>query len=141
MPAPTNHFKRLIQPATAERAQIGLWLGLANAYTAELVAGAGFDWLLIDGEHAPNDLRGTLHALQAIAPYRSQPVVRCVAGEVPLIKQLLDIGAKNLLVPMVDTAEQAAALAATGCVRRRRHRGQKQRQCNSQNLHGRISSG
>ena len=92
--------------------QIGLWLSMADPYLAEVSATAGFDWLLIDGEHAPNDLRSTLAALQAIAPYPSQPVVRAVAGEVPLIKQLLDIGVRNLLVPMVDTAEQARTLVS-----------------------------
>lgn len=92
--------------------QLGLWLALADPYSAEIIAGAGFDWLLIDGEHAPNDLHSTLGALQAVAPYRAQPVVRVVSGEVHLIKQLLDIGAHNLLVPMVDTAEQARAVVA-----------------------------
>ena len=103
----TNPFKAAL---AAKQAQVGLWLSMADPYLAEVSATAGFDWLLIDGEHAPNDLRSTLAALQAVAPYRSQPVVRAVAGEVPLIKQLLDIGAQNLLVPMVDTAEQARAL-------------------------------
>ena len=92
--------------------QIGLWLSLAQPYTAEVCATAGFQWLLIDGEHAPNDLRSTLAALQAVAPHRAQPVVRAVQGDTALIKQLLDIGAKNLLVPMVDTAEQARALVS-----------------------------
>lgn len=92
--------------------QIGLWLSMADPYLAEVSATAGFDWLLIDGEHAPNDLRSTLASLQAIAAYPAQPVVRAVAGEVPLIKQLLDIGAQNLLVPMVDTAEQARAIVS-----------------------------
>lgn len=90
--------------------QIGLWLSMADPYLAEVSATAGFDWLLIDGEHAPNDVRSTLATLQAVAPYTAQPVVRAVAGEVPLIKQLLDIGVQNLLVPMVDTAEQAQAI-------------------------------
>ncbi|MDF3885562.1 4-hydroxy-2-oxoheptanedioate aldolase [Cupriavidus basilensis] len=108
MPA-HNAFKAAL---AASQPQVGLWLSMASPYLAEVSATAGFDWLLIDGEHAPNDLHATLHALQAIAPYRSQPVVRCVAGEVALIKQLLDIGAKNLLVPMVDTAVQAAALVS-----------------------------
>ena len=76
----------------------------------ETSATAGFDWLLVDGEHAPNDLRTTLAALQAVAPYRSAPVVRSVNGDVHRIKQLLDVGAQTLLVPMVDTAEQARAL-------------------------------
>ncbi len=103
MPA-HNPFKAAL---AARQAQIGLWLSMATPYLAEVSATAGFDWLLIDGEHSPNDVRSTLQALQAIAPYSSQPVVRAVAGEVALIKQLLDIGAKTLLVPMIDTAEQA----------------------------------
>ncbi|MFC5521363.1 4-hydroxy-2-oxoheptanedioate aldolase [Polaromonas jejuensis] len=108
MPA-NNPFKTAL---TGHQPQIGLWLSMADPYLAEVSATAGFDWLLIDGEHAPNDLRSTLAALQAVAPYPSQPVVRAVAGDVPLIKQLLDIGAQNLLVPMVDTAEQARALVS-----------------------------
>lgn len=104
-----NPFKKAL---AERRAQVGLWLSMADPYLAETSATAGFDWMLIDGEHAPNDLRSILGALQAIAPYRSQPVVRAVAGEVSLIKQLLDIGAQNLLVPMVDTAEQARRLVA-----------------------------
>ncbi|HWI82948.1 4-hydroxy-2-oxoheptanedioate aldolase [Ramlibacter sp.] len=103
----------VFKSALAERRpQIGLWLSMADPYMAEVSATAGFDWLLVDGEHAPNDVRRTLAALQAIAPYRSQPVVRAVNGDVALIKQLLDIGAQNLLVPMVDTAEQARQLVA-----------------------------
>ncbi len=92
--------------------QIGLWLSLAEPYTAEVCATAGFAWLLIDGEHAPNDLRSTLAQLQAVADYPAHPVVRAVNGDTALIKQLLDIGAQTLLVPMVDSAEQAAALVA-----------------------------
>lgn len=90
--------------------QIGLWLGLADAYCAELAANAGFDWLLIDGEHAPNDLRSLLGQLQAIAPYPSQPIIRPVVGDTALIKQVLDIGVQTLLVPMVESAEQAREL-------------------------------
>lgn len=104
-----NPFKAALQE---RRAQVGLWLSMADAYLAEVSATAGFDWLLIDGEHAPNDLRSTLAALQAVAPYRAQPVVRVVAGETARIKQLLDIGARSLLVPMVDTAEQARGIVA-----------------------------
>ncbi len=91
---------------------IGLWLSLANAYSAEICATAGFQWLLIDGEHAPNDVRSTLAQLQAVAPYPAHPVVRTVDGNPALIKQMLDIGVQTLLIPMVDTAEQAIALAA-----------------------------
>ena len=108
MPA-NNHFKTAL---AAHRPQIGLWLSMADPYMAEVSATAGFEWLLIDGEHAPNDLRSTLAALQAVAPHAAQPVVRAVQGDTALIKQLLDVGAKNLLVPMVDTAEQARALVS-----------------------------
>lgn len=102
-----NPFKRAL---SAGETQIGLWAALASPYTAEICAGAGFDWLLIDGEHAPNDLRSILAQLQAVAPYPAHPVVRPPVGDTHLIKQLLDIGAQSLLVPMVDTAEQAAEL-------------------------------
>lgn len=104
-----NSFKAAL--ARGEQ-QIGLWLSMADPYLAEVSATAGFDWLLIDGEHGPNDLRSTLAALQVIAPYASQPVVRAVVGDVALIKQLLDIGAKNLLIPMVDTPEQARLMVS-----------------------------
>ena len=105
-----NLFKAALK--SGERAQIGLWLGLADAVSAEICAGAGFDWLLIDGEHAPNDVRSILSQLQAIAPYPAHPIVRPVSGDINLIKQLLDIGAQTLLVPMVESAEQAKMLVA-----------------------------
>ncbi|PWU29352.1 MULTISPECIES: 4-hydroxy-2-oxoheptanedioate aldolase [unclassified Pseudomonas] len=107
MHIPLNTFKQRLQSGDA---QIGLWLGLADPYCAELAANAGFDWLLLDGEHAPNDLRSLLGQLQAVAPYPAQPIIRPVVGDTALIKQLLDIGAQTLLVPMVDTAGQAAEL-------------------------------
>lgn len=105
----TNPFKAALQRGEA---QIGLWLSLAHPYPAELCATAGFPWLLIDGEHAPNDVVSTLAQLQAVAGYPTHPVVRVVQGEAALIKQLLDIGVQTLLVPMVDSAEQAAHLVA-----------------------------
>jgi 4-hydroxy-2-oxoheptanedioate aldolase len=104
-----NAFK---QALAARQAQVGLWLSMATPYSAEACATTGFQWLLIDGEHAPNDVRSTLAQLQAVAPYGAQPVVRAVEGQTALIKQLLDIGVQNLLVPMVDTPEQARALVA-----------------------------
>ena len=94
-------------PCWKNRALIGLWVGLADAYVAELLASTGFDWLLIDGEHAPNDVRSTLSQLQAIAPYSVQPIVRLVEGRVELLKQYLDIGVQTVLIPMIETAEQA----------------------------------
>ncbi|WP_347454150.1 4-hydroxy-2-oxoheptanedioate aldolase [Acinetobacter thermotolerans] len=99
----TNYFKRKLKTEQ----QIGLWVGLADAYGTEIAANAGYDWLLIDGEHAPSDLRTTLSQLQSIAAYPSQAVVRPPIGSVQLIKQLLDIGAQSLLIPMVETVEQA----------------------------------
>jgi 4-hydroxy-2-oxoheptanedioate aldolase len=111
MPLPQNTFKRALAEG---KPQFGLWAALADAYVTELLATAGFDWLLIDNEHAPNDVRSTLAQLQAVAAYASHPVVRPVRSESALIKQLLDIGAQTLLLPMIDTAEQAAdAVAAT----------------------------
>lgn len=100
----SNPFKRgLLRGET----QIGLWLSSTSSYMAEIAATSGYDWLLIDGEHAPNTIQDLYHQLQAIAPYASQPVIRPVEGSRSLIKQVLDIGARTLLVPMVDTAEQA----------------------------------
>ena len=104
-----NTFK---QALAARRPQIGLWLSMAQAYSAEVCATAGFQWLLIDGEHAPNELTSTLQQLQAVAPYPSHPVVRAVNADKDGIKKLLDIGVQTLLVPMIDTAEQAAAVVA-----------------------------
>lgn len=108
MQTPRNLFKQALGEG---RAQIGLWLGLAHAYSAEICALAGFDWLLIDGEHAPNDLRSIQAQLQTIAAYPgSHAIARVPHGDAVLIKQYLDLGAQTLLVPMVDTAEQAAHL-------------------------------
>jgi 4-hydroxy-2-oxoheptanedioate aldolase len=108
MPAP-NPFKSAL---AARRRQIGFWLSMADAYLAEVSATAGFDWLLIDSEHAPNDLRSILAQLQALAPYGAEAVVRPVNSDPALIKRLLDIGVRTLLVPMVDTAEQARAIVS-----------------------------
>ncbi len=105
-----NHFKTAItEPGTV---QYGFWLALGSAYTAEVCATANYDWLLIDAEHGPNDVRSILAQLQAIAPYPAHAIVRPPVGDVNLIKQLLDIGVQTLLVPMVETAEQAASIVA-----------------------------
>jgi 4-hydroxy-2-oxoheptanedioate aldolase len=106
---PVNAFKRALKQGVS---QIGLWMGMADAYAAELLATAGFDWICIDGEHAPNDVRTVLAQLQAMAPYPTRVVVRPVEGNVALIKRYLDIGAQTLLIPMVETAEQAAQMVA-----------------------------
>ena len=112
MQTPINPFKQALRE---KRPQIGLWLGLADHYTTEICAGAGFDWLLIDGEHSPNDLRSILQQAQVIAAYpASHAIARVPVGHgnvgTALIKQYLDLGIQTLLVPMVDTAQQAADL-------------------------------
>jgi 4-hydroxy-2-oxoheptanedioate aldolase len=107
MQIPANTFRDALR---AGRPQIGCWVGLADANAAELLATCGYDWLLLDGEHAPNDPRSVLSQLRAIAPYPVHGVVRPVIGDVALVKQYLDVGAQTLLVPMVDTAEQAALM-------------------------------
>ncbi len=91
--------------------QIGCWVGLADGYAAEIAGEAGFDWLLIDGEHAPNDLRSMREQLSALGRSRSHPVIRLPVGEVWMVKQALDIGAQTILVPMVESGAQAALLA------------------------------
>lgn len=107
-----NAFKQAI---ALGKAQIGLWQALASPYTAEICAGAGFDWLLLDAEHAPNDLPLVLSQLQAVAPYQVEPVVRIPTSDPVLIKQYLDIGARTLLVPMIESAAAAAAMARAVC--------------------------
>jgi 4-hydroxy-2-oxoheptanedioate aldolase len=107
MHMPQNTFKAAL---AAGRPQIGLWVGLADATAAEALATTGYDWLLLDGEHAPNDPRSILQQLRAVAPYPVQPVVRPVIGDVALVKQYLDVGAQTLLIPMIDTAAQAALM-------------------------------
>ena len=108
MKTPPNLFKQALQD---KRRQIGCWLSLANTDVAEICALAGFDWLVIDGEHGPNDIQTIKAQLQTLAAYpHSHPVTRLPVGETALIKQYLDLGATTLLVPMVDTPEQAAQL-------------------------------
>ena len=109
MQTPVNTFKAALQN---KQAQIGLWCGLADSYSTEICAGAGFDWLLLDGEHAPAEPRSFLQQLQAVAGYPGvHPIGRIPLGHgnvgQMLIKQYLDLGFSTLLVPMVDTPAQA----------------------------------
>ena len=104
-----NAFKQALKQG---KVQIGLWASFADPYPTEIVASAGFDWLALDCEHAPNDLRTVLAQLQAMAGTPAQPVVRLPIGDPVLIKQYLDIGAHTLLVPVVESADQAATLVA-----------------------------
>lgn len=98
----------------AGKPQLGVWVGLASPFAAEIVAGAGFDWAMIDMEHSPNDLNSTLGQLQAFAAYDTTAMVRPEWNDAVLVKRLLDIGAQGLLFPMVQSVEEARqAIAAT----------------------------
>jgi 4-hydroxy-2-oxoheptanedioate aldolase len=104
---PLNRFK---QALAAGSKQIGLWNSLASAVTVEVIAGAGFDWLLVDMEHSPNDLPLVHGQLQAMAAYPTcAPVVRPPWNDMVAIKRLLDLGVQTFLIPYVQNAEQAAA--------------------------------
>lgn len=105
MSAPHNMIKERL----AEGAMLnGCWLAFGEAAVAEVAATAGFDWLLIDGEHAPNDLRSIAAQLAVLG--HANPIVRPRDHDPAAIKQLLDAGAQTLLVPMVENAAQAEAL-------------------------------
>tara|TARA_R100001143_G_scaffold63461_1_gene70685 strand:- start:3942 stop:4727 length:786 start_codon:yes stop_codon:yes gene_type:complete len=109
MQMPQNSFKQALQSGSQ---QYGLWLGLCNALSAELCGHCGYDWLLIDAEHAPNDLNSIHTQLLAIENTPSHAVIRLVDDNPALIKQVLDLGAQSLLIPMVETADQASALVS-----------------------------
>ena len=107
MPAPKNPFKEAL--AKGER-QIGCWMSFADGQIAEIMGTCGFDWLVIDGEHAPNDIRSIRDQLIALTASPSHPVVRVPVGETWMIKQVLDAGAQTVLVPIVESADQAREL-------------------------------
>lgn len=108
MPAPKNEFKAALARGEV---QIGAWCGMANAYAAEIMATAGFNWLVLDNEHAPNDLRSTLVQMQAMQGSATHPVVRIPVGETWMVKQMLDAGAQTILVPMIESGTEAAEMA------------------------------
>jgi 4-hydroxy-2-oxoheptanedioate aldolase len=111
MQLPRNAFKHAIREG---RPQIGLWSSLSSNYSVEVIAGAGFDWILLDCEHSPNDLESLLTQLQAAAPYSAAPIVRVPWNDMVTIKRVLDIGAQSLLIPYVCSVDEArAAVAAT----------------------------
>ncbi|MSP98453.1 MAG: hypothetical protein EXR29_14800 [Betaproteobacteria bacterium] len=115
MDIPVNTFKRVL---AAGKPQIGLWCSLCSPYTAEIVAGSGFDWLLIDTEHSPNDLQEVMQQLQAVAAGSagtSRPphaIVRPAWNDMVLIKRYLDVGVQTLLVPYVQNEEEAKQAVA-----------------------------
>jgi len=106
MDLPRNAFKHALK---AGRPQIGLWSSLSSSYSVEVIAGAGFDWILLDSEHSPADLENLLTQLQAAAPYPAHAVVRVPWNDMVTIKRTLDIGAQSLLIPYVSTADEARA--------------------------------
>lgn len=110
MQLPSNQFKSALRQMPTSSPLYGIWAGMASAYSAEILATTGHDWILLDGEHAPNTVPTLLGQLQALAAYPVNPVVRIPHGDPALIKQVLDIGAQSLMVPMVESAAQAAAL-------------------------------
>jgi len=101
---PANNFKRALK---AGKPQIGLWCSLSSHFAVEVVAGSGFDWLLLDTEHSPNELPMVLSQLQAAAPYATHPVVRVPWNDMVTIKRYLDIGAQSILIPYVQSEEEA----------------------------------
>jgi 4-hydroxy-2-oxoheptanedioate aldolase len=96
----------------SSRPLAGMWVCSGSPLVAEICAGAGLDWVLIDMEHSPNGLESVLAQLQAVAAYPVTPVVRVPIGDVVTIKQVLDLGAQNLLVPMVSSKTHAEAAVA-----------------------------
>src|SRR5882672_9768428 len=106
-----NPFRQAVREG---RTQIGLWCSLCSNVAAEVIADAGFDWILIDTEHAPNELPMVFSQLQALVGGTAAPVVRPAWNDLVLMKRLLDVGVQNLLIPYVQTVEEArAAVAAT----------------------------
>jgi 4-hydroxy-2-oxoheptanedioate aldolase len=106
-----NRFKAELAARTR---QIGLWSGLGSHIAAEIIGRAGFDWIVLDTEHAPNEVPGLLSQLQAMALGTAEPVVRCAWNDPVLIKRILDLGVRSLLVPFVQNADEARrAVAAT----------------------------
>src|SRR5256885_11435433 len=106
MDLPKNSFKRALK---AGKPQIGLWSTLSSNYSVEVIAGAGYDWILLDTEHSPSELENVLSQLQAAAPYPTHPVVRVPWNDMVTIKRVLDIGAQSILIPYVSTPEEARA--------------------------------
>lgn len=104
-----NPFKTAL---ASGRKQVGLWNALASPIVAEILAGAGFDWIVIDGEHAPNDITTLVPQLQAMRGGTAEPVYRIPWNDMVMIKRALDVGARTLLVPFVQNADEARRAVA-----------------------------
>ena len=109
MEIPVNRFKRAIK---AGQQQIGFWSSLASNISVEILAGSGFDWLLLDCEHSPNEVSGLYSQLQAMMENATHPIVRPPWNDMVTIKRCLDAGVQSFLVPTVQSAEEAAAAVA-----------------------------
>jgi 4-hydroxy-2-oxoheptanedioate aldolase len=109
MDMPVNHLKRALREG---RTQVGCWLSLVSHVSAEICAGAGFDWVLIDTEHAPTDLQDVHRQLHAAAAYPTATLVRAYWNDTVLIKRLLDLGVQSLLLPNVQNVEEAKRAVA-----------------------------
>ena len=104
MELPVNKFKHALKAGTP---QIGIWSSLSSHIVAELLAHAGFDWVLLDTEHSPNELPMVQQQLQAMHGGAATPIVRVPWNDMVMIKRYLDIGAQSLLLPYVQTVEEA----------------------------------
>lgn len=109
MDLPVNRFKRAIK---ARQQQIGFWCSLASNISIEILAGSGFDWLLIDTEHSPNELPMVYSQLQAMMENTTHPIVRPAWNDMILIKRFLDAGVQSFLVPTIQSAEEAEQAVA-----------------------------
>lgn len=105
-----NKFKRALKEG---RLQIGLWSSLCSNIAAEVVADSGFDWILLDGEHSPNEVPGLMAQMQALVGGTATPVVRPPWNDAVMVKRTLDIGAQSILVPYVQNAEEARRAVAS----------------------------
>lgn len=104
---PQNNFKRALEQG---QRQLGIWAAFGSPTADEISASAGFDWILIDGEHGPNTLTTILDQLRTVHGYPCTPVVRPASSDPVSIKQLLDLGAQSLLLPMINDGKQAAEM-------------------------------
>jgi 4-hydroxy-2-oxoheptanedioate aldolase len=110
MELPRNRFKAALKEG---RLQIGLWSSLCSNIGAEVVADSGFDWILIDGEHSPNEVPAVMSQLQALVGGTATPIVRPAWNDAVMVKRILDIGAQSVLVPYVQNAVEAARAVAS----------------------------
>jgi 4-hydroxy-2-oxoheptanedioate aldolase len=109
MDLPVNKFKHALK---AGKPQIGIWSSLSSHIVAEVLGGAGFDWVLLDTEHSPNELPMVQQQLHAMTEGSATPIVRVPWNDMVMVKRFLDIGAQSLLLPYVQTVEEAKSAVA-----------------------------